>query len=593
MPYPSTVLEVANQFGLELPGRTEVPTVRCRMWRSIFRTRGLPDHFWRELFDLFNDPDVTRRSDLMRLDDGGYAGPIGGPIGRRMIPRYQDLSESFILDHRHSLDWSTVSLRHLLTPAVLSECSGLIDCEHLCLNKFRNDPSGPLYLEFLEQHRSSIRWEKFGRVIAIRSLHEPFSRQLLESVADAAAWRELSSDEGVPEEVYQRFPGRIDWEAVSRQPREFSPEFLDRFTDCLNWDSIVERRLQSHQRRRRSKVCADDFLDSVPKRWRESGKRIWAERIGGRLDRRGCDSVLHQNVREEAFWVRCDPSPDTDLPAESPKNLIEWLDLPTLFYPGSGIDVSPALLFANWGMVRTIIHADYWLNDESMEAACARFEQFGWRRESEGHVTPEDLGGEHWMQFFRDWGGPGYSIREDPGSHFRTRASQYRMNTEFGFYKGEEVPARSRWTLFKPAFEAGLPNRANASGVMFLQLSVEAIYTCWNLWGPTSRGESGKTGSGLVRRPPVVVVLQDYVLGGQWASFGGSSLLSSIFEDTGYPPDFIFVDDWTTPWKDYCRASPSFHCHLSGGDRHRSLHHAPHIGRALPPAVSRTPPQPN
>ncbi len=202
------------------------------------------------------------------------------------------------------------------------------------------------------------------------------------------------------------------------------------------------------------------------------------------------------------------------------------LDAPSLFYPGAGMDVDPALLFTSTGVVSTVVYADYVSGRMfKAEEAFSRFERCHLSLSEDmrglippyrtlldsGVLTPTDFGFDSLLAFYpnrRTWG------------------------SDRDAYLGPDAVI-GRWALLELS---SLPSRP----VLFLYFSTEAIQTYINLWG--IRGAA-----------PLAVVVQNHGKGGLWTPLDGDCLL---YAASPRLPKYIYVGDISsTPWPGYRQLS--------------------------------------
>jgi len=229
-----------------------------------------------------------------------------------------------------------------------------------------------------------------------------------------------------------------------------------------------------------------------------------------------------------------------------PETLHSALSGPCLYYPGAGKDVDPAVLFANSGIVSTVVYVDYLAESllHNFDNVFTEFErvarrtQFStrrvqeihtdarcpiWRLEETGVITAADMGYSSPEAFY-------------PNTH------------TYAHRKSDDHPEESligRWGRFHNEQGAARP-------LMFLYFFTEAIQTYINLWGI----------HGLA---PLAVVVQNHSKGCCWTPFHSDSLL---YAAAPCLPKYLYVGNLgSTPWPGYRQVSQS-------RTDHNSMHHS-------------------
>ncbi|RFC43649.1 MAG: hypothetical protein DVB28_001412 [Verrucomicrobia bacterium] len=185
---------------------------------------------------------------------------------------------------------------------------------------------------------------------------------------------------------------------------------------------------------------------------------------------------------------------------------------PCLFYPGAGLDIDPALLFAKSGAVSTVVYADYLVGDASVADLFRQMERppFGVGTMLEaGDLRAGDFGFASPDSFY-----PNVRTFGDDGRHNR-----------------DDEMAVGKWARFQ-----GRDGRL----LLFLYFCTEAIQTYLNLWGTQGRA-------------PLAVVVQRHGAGGLWTLLDGDCLLYAAAQRL---PKYLYVGDGgSEPWPGYRRVS--------------------------------------
>ncbi|MCX7957736.1 MAG: hypothetical protein N3B13_01665 [Deltaproteobacteria bacterium] len=182
-------------------------------------------------------------------------------------------------------------------------------------------------------------------------------------------------------------------------------------------------------------------------------------------------------------------------------NVINILSLPSVYYPGSGTDEDPFILFSENSTIPLVIYIDYSLEIESVKEFINS--RWGWQVVFSKNVTPQDLGVKGWKDLW----------------HEKCTLSDYRKGYSHLWY---------------------LRNRNNRF-IYFLFIFSDAIQTFDRLL--------------VAGLNPFTVVLQDHGLGFNWSYFGGDSLLYRYALNRKKLPKLIYVASNTKPWPNYYQVS--------------------------------------
>ena len=203
----------------------------------------------------------------------------------------------------------------------------------------------------------------------------------------------------------------------------------------------------------------------------------------------------------------------------------------SLFYPGAGSDISPALRFVRNANVSVVVYADYGRLRHNIEHVFRKFE-------THLHCSRDDGHYHHWRVIDED------RLRcEDIGcqspeelyplnSHTKKTSHRRSMWVERRSAEG----SIGRWILLREDSGDESPQKE----LLFLYLTTEAIQTYLQLWGRH-------------RRAPFTVVAQNHGKGGFWTHLTGDCLL---YAAASRLPDFLYVGDISsTPWPGYRKIS--------------------------------------
>jgi hypothetical protein len=204
-----------------------------------------------------------------------------------------------------------------------------------------------------------------------------------------------------------------------------------------------------------------------------------------------------------------------------------------LFYPGAGQDISPALRFAQAGLIDTIVYCDYEHADDQLNTVKLVFKKF----EDEYHSIQEDSD----------------KVILEERQNAEVSIERIRL-VEIQSITSDELGLKCRKDFFPQSslkFGVRADDNKNtrigtaaiyqrgeceAHQILFLYLDTEAIQTYIHLWGS-------------IGAAPQILVVQDHSLGGLWTPFGGAS---KLFAAAPLLPQFIWLGvNNTSPWPHY------------------------------------------
>lgn len=178
-----------------------------------------------------------------------------------------------------------------------------------------------------------------------------------------------------------------------------------------------------------------------------------------------------------------------------------------LYYPGSGMDLSPLYIFGILGNTKSTYFADYFKS--YFDSVADNFDIF-----NVASLNPQDFNRHSWDEFWYD----------------HPDAKDFSVDPEIAGGL---------------SFEIALPNLVNEQVAEVTYLNTEAVGTAKILL------ENG------IR--PDVVVLQDHGFGGEWTRFDGELFRNQFAPD--YLPEYLYVavDGPTSdPWPGYSQVTEPF-----------------------------------
>jgi hypothetical protein len=193
----------------------------------------------------------------------------------------------------------------------------------------------------------------------------------------------------------------------------------------------------------------------------------------------------------------------------------------TLFYPGAGCDIDPAIRFVRSANISTVVYVDYlWANyiEET-------FDRFGNRRH---------WNGERIYEIYRR-----NIVASDLGC-----SSAFDLYPDNWFKKTEKPPEIiGTLAIFEQAsfdYKHSFEHRRSPRTIRFIYLTTEAIQTYLHIWG-------------LPKKAPLAVVVQNHCKGGLWTRLDGDCLLYAC---SPVLPRFLYVGNiGSEPWPNYKQVS--------------------------------------
>jgi len=180
------------------------------------------------------------------------------------------------------------------------------------------------------------------------------------------------------------------------------------------------------------------------------------------------------------------------------------LDHGVLYYPGSGTDCGPLLLFAEHVKNLTVVYTDYNIDLVSVNQLLNHL--VVWQSGAIQNLAPQRFGVVAWADFWH----PSALL---PAPNINIPAPEISFGIET--------------TL----------THANGKKINFIFLATEAVGTFSVLANANLQ--------------PTAIVLQDHGFGGNWTSFGGDSELWRLARVSQTLPDLLFVAENTNPWTGY------------------------------------------
>ena len=141
----------------------------------------------------------------------------------RILIIEHNLSDDFIREHQHRINWGALSSRAKLSEDLIREFKHKVDWESISYDQQLSE-------SFIREFQEKLNW---SYISARQSLSESFIGEFQYKVN----WSEISLEQTLSEDFIRKFQDNVDWEYISSS-QKLSESFILEFQDDVVWSII-------------------------------------------------------------------------------------------------------------------------------------------------------------------------------------------------------------------------------------------------------------------------------------------------------------------------------------------------------------------
>lgn len=142
--------------------------------------------------------------------------------------QYKQMSENFIRDFQHKVDWNNVSAYTILSESFIREFKHRVYWSYISSHQSLSEG-------FIREFQDIIGWWGI-------SYHQNISASFIREFRDKIHWWSLSNNRKVSEDVFREFQDEIDWHTLITH-QYLSEEFIREFRRKFKFSDIINNQI--------------------------------------------------------------------------------------------------------------------------------------------------------------------------------------------------------------------------------------------------------------------------------------------------------------------------------------------------------------
>jgi len=140
------------------------------------------------------------------------------------ISKYQNLSDEFTYEFRNKIDWSSIAVRKRLSEDFIRKFNKYVNWLNICQYQSLSE-------DFIREFRDQVHWSYISKY---QNLSENFIREFENRVN----WFNISTYQQLSENFIREFKIKLHWTRISKY-QKLSENFIREFKYQIDWDYII------------------------------------------------------------------------------------------------------------------------------------------------------------------------------------------------------------------------------------------------------------------------------------------------------------------------------------------------------------------